>query len=86
VVVEVGIPGDAQVLAIRYFSTAQYSPSNPGDYPTPKPIAPNWDHAWAFMEAAQQKASPTEKKIFARYFNRSHNRDRRAALEVDWTR
>lgn len=79
----VHLPLGAQVVAIRYYHTAQYTPSNPNDYAHPVQQGPG-ESAWAMMEGAAQYTTPQNVIVQTVYHNRSHNRARQAALEVDW--
>ena len=83
VTLRVFLPLGAQVVAIRYYHTAQYTPSNPSDYSYPVQQGPG-ESAWAMMEQASQYSTPQNVIVQAVYHNRSHNRTRKAALEVDW--
>lgn len=74
------LPLGATVKAIRYYSTAG---GPPGDVPL-RQITPG-DFAWSLMEPAQQSQTPINVVVKTVYFNRSHNRIRKARMEVDWT-
>jgi hypothetical protein len=77
------LPLGAQVVAIRYYHTAQFTPSNPNDFGSPVQQGPG-ESAWAMMEQASQYSTPQNVIVQTVYHNRSHNRTRQAALEVDW--
>ena len=72
------LPLGSQVLTIRYYSTANY-PNDTGL----RQISPG-DMAWSLMEPANTTSAPGYVLVHTKFHNRSHNRDRAVALEVDW--
>jgi len=78
--VAVYLPAGSRVLSARYYTTAHY----PDDYGTPQAVAAGQDVAWSVMEPIKVTPQGPYQVVSARYHNRSHNRARLVAIEVDW--
>jgi hypothetical protein len=68
----------SQVDTIRYFTTAGY----PDDTEL-RQVLPG-DAAWSLIEPAKISTSDNNVIVHTKVHNRSHDRNRRVALEVDW--
>ena len=81
VVLSARIPPKATIVgAVRYYTTAG---GPDGDVPM-RAVQPG-DIGWSLMEPAIIKTDRDGSTIIeAVYYNRSHNRSREAAIEVDW--
>lgn len=77
---KVYLPLGAQVLSVRYYTTAW---NNAGDTPI-RQILPGEIDGWAAMDAAIQYSTPTNTVVSTTFHNRSSDRNRLARLEVDW--
>jgi hypothetical protein len=78
VVLRAELPENATVLAIRYYTTAG---GEEGDHAL-RAVNPG-DIGWSYMEPAVTKSENGKLIIETVYYNRSGNRSREAALEVD---
>ena len=78
--VAVYLPAGSQVLGARYYTTAHY----PNDYGTPQAVGAGQDVAWSVMEPIKITPQGAYQLVSAKYHNRSNNRARLIALEVDW--
>jgi hypothetical protein len=76
--VSVQLPLDAQVRAVRYYSTADNE-----DHPNPVQIPPG-EGIWASMDLATESTEGGYKYVSSVYHNRSADRVRKVALEVDY--
>lgn len=76
---KVRIPMTANLVAVRFYTTA----NAPDDHVYPQLVQPG-DIAWSYYDGWGQVSSGQYKLIYAGYHNRSSNRARRIALEVDY--
>jgi hypothetical protein len=80
VVLQVPLPRGSSVVAIRYYTTAG---GEEGDHPL-RAVNPG-DIGWSYMEPAVVKTDAQGNiTVETVYYNRSDNRPREAALEVDY--
>ena len=78
VVLRAELPENATVLAVRYYTTAG---GEEGDHEL-RAVNPG-DIGWSYMEPAVTKSENGKIIIETVYYNRSGNRSREAAIEVD---
>jgi hypothetical protein len=78
--ISVQLPLTAQVLTVRYYTSAGY-PNDSAECPE---LAAG-ENAWAYIDPAQERTEGAYKYVEAGFHNRSHNRVRRAAIEVDYS-
>jgi len=78
VLLRVEVPEGANVVAIRYYTTAG---GEEGDHAI-RAVNPG-DIGWSYMEPALTKNENGRQFVETVYINRSDNRSREAALEVD---
>ena len=78
VLLRVELPEGANVVAIRYYTTAG---GEEGDHPI-RVVNPG-DIGWSYMEPALTKHENGKLYVETVYYNRSDNRSREVALEID---